>query len=178
MWWVQVLASGCGLPLTRAKCARILHTETKVVEIDHFGNCDTKIDIMTEKVKKHDLVLRAIEGFQSAAVEIVNLFAEKHGWAKYDDKDVYFVDEFCDVCMIGDYAFSLQTMIEDLKGDLPTEELLPWYDYVCDYMQVFGKAEGCPNFKSWCQGCPRVDLAPIMQKQEELEKMIREAKAF
>lgn len=131
---------------------------------------------MAEKVKEHDLAQWAIEGFKSAAVEIVNLFAKKHGWAKYDDKDVYFVDEFCGTCMFGDYAFGMQTIIEDLTDDLPTEELLPWYDYVCDYGQAFGSSDGCPNFRAWCQGCPRIDLAPIMQKKEELEKMIREAR--
>ena len=130
----------------------------------------------TEKEKKHELALRAIEDFRAAAVEIVNLFAEKHGFGRYDDRDTYFVDEFCDTCMFGDYAFGMQTMIEDLTDDLPEEELMRWYDSTLDYGYVFGSSEGCPNFRAWCKGCPRVDLAPIMEKKRELEVMIKEAK--
>ena len=118
----------------------------------------------------------ALEHFRKSSIEIVNLFAKKHGFSEYDNRDVYFVDEFCDVCMFGEYAFGMQTMIESLGHDLPAEELMRWYDYMCDYGQVFGSSEGCPNFKSWCDGCPRIDLGPIMEKKAELDKMIREVK--
>lgn len=129
-----------------------------------------------EKEKKLELALKTVEGFKAAAVEIVNLFCDKHGYRRYDHRDVYFVDEFCGTCMVGDYAFSIQTMIEDLTGDYPEEELLRWYDYVTDYYEVFGSPEGCPNFRSWCDGCPRVDLGPIMEKKRELEREIEEAR--
>ncbi len=131
---------------------------------------------MNKKEKKHELAEKAMDGFRNAVAEIVNLFCEKHNFGRYDDRDVYSVDEFCGTFMVGDYAFSLQTMMEDLADDLPEEELLRWYDYTCDYCLAFGTSEGCPNFRSWCQGCPRIDLGPIMKKKEELEKMIREAK--
>lgn len=131
---------------------------------------------MTEKKKKHELALRAIDGLRAAAVEIVNLFAEKHGFYPWDDRTTYFVDEFCDTCMFGDYAFGMQTMIEDLTDELPETELMRWYDYTLDYGYVFGSSDGCPNFRSWCQGAPRVELGPIMEKKRELEKMIQEAK--
>ena len=131
----------------------------------------------TEKEKRHELALRAIEGLRAAAVEVVNLFAEKHNLPRYDGRDTYFVDEFCDTCILGDYAFGMQTMIEDLTDDLPEEDLLRWYDYTCDYMEVFGSVDGCPNFRVWCQGAPRVELGPIMEKKGELERMIAEAKA-
>ena len=134
--------------------------------------------MVTEKEKKHELALKAIKGLRAAAVEIANLFAEKHELPRYDDRDTYFVDEFCDTCMFGDYAFGMQTMIEDLTDDLPEEELMRWYDYTCDYMEVFGSSGGCPNFRAWCQGAPRVDLGPIMEKKRELEKMTQEAKIF
>lgn len=133
---------------------------------------------MVEKTKRHELVLKALETFRAAAMEIANLFAEKHELPRYDNKDTYFVDEFCDTCMFGDYAFGMQTMIESLALDLPAEELMRWYDYILDYESAFGSFDGCPNFKSWCQGVPRVDVRPIIEKKRELEKMIREAKAF
>ena len=131
---------------------------------------------MTEKRINRELATKAIEDFKSAAVEIVNLFCDKHGFTRYDDRDVYFVDKFCNTCMIGDYAFQMQTMIESLEGDLPAGELLQWYDYTLNYVQIFGSMDGCPNFMSWCKGCPRVDLLPIMEKKEELDEMIRKAK--
>ena len=132
---------------------------------------------MTEKRINRELATKAIEDFKSAAVEIVNLFCEKHEFtARYDERDIYFVDRFCDTCMIGDYAFQMQTMIESLDGDLPAGELLQWYDYTLNYVQIFGSMDGCPNFMSWCKGCPRVDLLPIMEKKEELDEMIRKAK--
>ena len=119
---------------------------------------------------------RAVDSFRAAAIEVVNAFAEKHELPEYDDRDVYFVDEFCDMCMVGDYAFGMQTMLESLKYDLPAEELLKWYDYTLEYASVFGPSEGCPNFKSWCHGCPRIDLGPIMEKKLELEKIIEKAR--
>ena len=125
--------------------------------------------------KDRKKVSDALEHFRKSAIEIVNLFAKKHGFSEYDNRDVYFVDEFCDVCMFGEYAFGMQTMIESLGHNLPAEELMRWYDYMCDYGQVFGSSEGCPNFKRWCDGCPRIDLGPIMEKKAELDKMIREA---
>ena len=134
---------------------------------------------INRKMKEKEMdkaVGKALDGFRAAAVEIVNLFAEKHGFREYDDRDVYFVDEFCDICMFGDYSFGMQTMMESLRYDLPAEELLKWYDYSCEYGSVFGSMEGCYNFKSWCSGCPRIDLAPIREKKEELDKMIREAR--
>lgn len=124
--------------------------------------------------KDRKRIADALEHFHKSAIEIVNLFAKKHGFREYDNRDVYFVDEFCDVCMFGDYAFGMQTMIESLGYDLPAEELMRWYDYMCDYGQVFDSSKGCPNFKSWCDGCPRIDLGPIMEKKAELDKMIRE----
>lgn len=134
---------------------------------------------MAEKENNHELALRAIEGLRAAAVEVVNLFEEKHDLPRYDDRDTYFVDEFCDTCMFGDYAFGMQTMIEDLTDDLPEEELMRWYDYTRDYMEVFGwSSDGCPNFLAWCQGAPRVDLGPIMEKKRELERTTQEAKIF
>ena len=78
--------------------------------------------MVTEKKKKHELALKAIKGLRAAAFEIANLFAEKHELPRYDDRDAYFVDEFCNTCMFGDYAFGIQTMIEDLTDDLPEEE--------------------------------------------------------
>ena len=132
--------------------------------------------MVAEKEKKHELALRAIEGLRAAAVQIANLFAEKHELPRYDDRDTYFVDEFCDTCMFGDYAFGMQTMVEDLTDDLPEEELWRWYDYTCDYMEVFGSSNGCPNFRAWCQGAPRVELGPIMEKKRELEEMTQETK--
>ena len=130
---------------------------------------------MDANKNKHKPTMGVIEAFKSAAIEIVNLFCEKHDFPTYDDRDVYFTDEFCGTCMIGDNAFGMQTMIEDLTDDLPADELLRWYDYVCDYVQVFGRSDGCPNFRSWCNGCPRVDLGPIMEKKKELDEMIRDA---
>mgnify|MGYP003571261907 CR=1 FL=1 len=134
--------------------------------------------MVTEKEKRHDLALRAIEGLRAAAVEIVNLFAEKHELPRYDDRDTYFVDEFCDTCMFGDYAFRMQTMIEDLTDDLPEEELMRWYDYTCDYMETFGSSNDCPSFRAWNHGAPRLELGPIMEKKRELERTIAEVKAF
>lgn len=128
-----------------------------------------------EKEKRHELGLKAVEGFRAAAVEIVNLFCEKHGFRRYDGLDVYFVDEFCGTCMIGDYAFGMQTMIEDLTDNCPEEELLRWYDYTLAYTWVFGSSDGCPNYRNWCKGCPRVDLKPLMEKKRELDGMIEEA---
>lgn len=133
---------------------------------------------MTEKEKKHELALRAIEGLRAAAVEIANLFAEKHDLPRYDGRDTYFVDDFCDTCMFGDYVFGMQTMMEDLADDLPEEELMRWYDYMLDYASVFGSVDGCPSFRSWCHGAPRVELGPIMEKKRELEEMIQEARSF
>lgn len=126
-----------------------------------------------ENAKKH---IKAVDAYYSDAKNIANLFAKKHGYPQYDDRDVYFVDDFCDTLMIGDYAFNMQTMIESLVYDLPADELLRWYDYLCDYMWVFGSSDGCPNFKRWCDGCPRLDLAPIMKKKRALNEMVREAK--
>lgn len=126
--------------------------------------------------KEAKLVLKAIDGFRAAAVEIANLFAEKHDLPKYDGKDTYFVDEFGNVCIFGDYSFDMQTMIESLAEDLPAEELFVWYNYTLEYSEIFGTTGGCPNFYNWCKGCPRVELAPIMEKKRELEKLIAEAK--
>lgn len=71
--------------------------------------------------------------YDVACNDIANLFCEKHKFEKLGTKDTFWVaDEPGTILYCSDCYFGMKTILTDLKGNVPEEKLMEYYNYCLD----------------------------------------------
>ena len=114
-----------------------------------------------KKPNKADL--EAITAYEEGCNKLMERCANKLG---VDMSDCFWVaDNIGDICAIGDFYFSTDSMKIFLEANLTIDEMLEWYDYTIESEELHLNT---PNLRSWVKGCPRAS-------KEQLE-LLRELK--
>ena len=126
--------------------------------------------------KTHDAVKRKLhDNFESVVngylLELCNMW-------ELDGKKGFFVgDSVGDVWCHGETLFiNFDDIRYVVENDVSYSTYMDWMDY-CVWAADFNQT--IPNLKSWCNGCPRVDVVTqekLSAMRYELEKAINETK--
>ena len=82
------------------------------------------------------------KNYQNACNDYLQAFCLKHNFDFEDAKSSWVSDIPGTIVMVGDYYFSMETIITDINEDVPEHVLFQWYDYSLE--------DGCNmNYQTW-----------------------------
>lgn len=113
--------------------------------------------------------------YYDACNALLQAFCEKHDFDYKDARQGWVADETGGTACCGDFCFSMDEIVTDLRENAPEEELLKWYDYTmeCAHLGI----NGC-RYKSWLHGCPTLseeqleELRKAKRRVEEAQEML------
>lgn len=107
--------------------------------------------------------MKLSERYREICDEYVSKFCQLYNLIPFDD-DVWVANEAGTIACIGDLFLDFHDVIKYSvdNGLTDYDELLRWYDYIL-FAHEYGLST--PNFKSWTEGCPRLN-------EEEQKKLI------
>jgi hypothetical protein len=115
--------------------------------------------------------------FESVCNEYVLEFTNLYDIQLYSD-DIWVANDVGGIVCIGDRFFDFLDVIKYAVDNQLSDydELMEWYEYTL-WAHEFG--QNIPNFKSWCNGCPRVDMGKrqeLIDMKKQLDESIKNLK--